>query len=172
MSLPKDYGKFELIKGELTHMSPAGYSHEKIATKITARLILFVEPRRLGDVVGSSAGFRLNQRNVLSPDAAYVSRERKLQSNDPGEGFFPGVPDLAVEVISPSERKARIRLKTKKYFARGTRLVWLVYPRRRAMEVYTAPDAMNMVKEGGALDGGDVLPGFSLPLADIFDGWF
>lgn len=171
MALPEGYGKFELINGELTHMSPAGYSHEKIAFNIAFKIRLFVESRKLGDVVGSSAGFRLDKANVLSPDAAYISLERRIQSNTPEEGFFRGVPDLVVEVISPSERKARIQIKVRKYFVRGTRLVWLAYPRRKAVEVYTAPDAMNLVQEGGALDGGDVLSGFRLPLSDIFD-WF
>lgn len=172
MALPEVYGKFELINGELTHMSPAGYGHDKIAFKIAFRIGQFVEPRKLGDVVGSSAGFRLDKANVLSPDAGYVSRERRIQSNTPEEGFFRGVPDLAVEVISPSERKTRIRTKIRKYFARGTRLVWLVYPRRREVEVYTSPDTMSLVAGDDTLDGGDVLPGFRLPLADIFEDWF
>ena len=77
------------------------------------------------------------------------------------EAFFRGVPDLAVEVISPSERKTKIRLKMEKYFALGTRIVWLVYPRRKTVEVYTAPGVMVTIA-AGELDGGDVLPGFRL----------
>lgn len=172
MALPKGYGKFELINGELTHMSPAGYGHDKIAFNIALKLGNFVKSRKLGDVVGSSAGFRLNKANVLSPDAAYVSRERISQSNTPEEGLFRGVPDLAVGVISPSERKVRIRTKVRKYLAQGTRLVWLVYPRRKEVEIYTARDTVLTVKIDGELDGGQVLPGFRLPLEEIFAEWF
>ena len=170
-ALPKERGKFELIDGKLTRMSPANGNHGYIAIRIAAALQHFIAPGKLGLVYDSSTGFRLDPQNVLSPDVAYASRDWVLRSKTAPEEFFRGVPELAVEIISPSERKTKIRLKIEKYFARGTRLVWLVYPRREQVDVYTSPDALTTVTVGG-LDGGAVLPGFHLPLATIFEDWF
>lgn len=166
----KGRGKCELIDGELTNMSPAGYDHDRVALNIASELRQFVRAHKLGSVVGSSAGFRLNPENVLSPDAGYVSREREKLSQTPPGGFFRGVPDLAVEVISPSERRTQIRLKNEKYFAQGTRLIWLVYLDRKQVDVLTSPDHVTTVKDGEL--NGDVLPGFRLPLKTIFEDWF
>ena len=170
-ALPKERGKFELIDGKLTRMSPTNSNHGYITARILSALHQFVAPQKLGLVYDSSTGFRLDSQNVLSPDVAYASREWVLWSQTRMEEFFRGVPELAVEVISPSERKTKTRLKIVKYFAQGTRLVGLVYPRRKNVEVFTAPDAVTTLKDGD-LDGGNVLPGFRLPLATIFEDWF
>lgn len=100
-ALPKERGKFELIDGKLTRMSPAKGNHGYIEIRIAAALQQFVAPLRLGLVCGPSTGFRLDARNVLSPDVAYASRAWVLKSKTAPEEFFRGVPELAVEVISP-----------------------------------------------------------------------
>ena len=171
MAFPKERGKFELIDGKLTRMSPANNDHGYIGLRIATALQNFAAPQRLGLVYDSSTGFRLDPDNVLSPDVSYAGREWVQKSKTvPGE-FFRGVPELAIEVISPAERRGKIRLKVAKYFARGTRLVWLVYPAKRQVDIYAAPEQMITVI-GGELDGGEVLPGFRLPLDEIFAEWF
>ena len=170
-ALPKERGRFELLDGKLTRMSPASNDHGYVGLRIATALQNFAAPQRLGLVYDSSTGFRLDPDNVLSPDVSYASREWVQNSNtQPGE-FFQGVPELAIEVISPSERKSRIRSKVTKYFTCGTRLVWLVYPRKKSVEVYTSPDRL-IALTSGDLDGGDVLPGFRLSLSEIFAEWF
>ena len=172
MAIPKERGRFELIDGKLTRMSPAGSEHGYVGVRIASAIHKYVAARRSGLVYDSSTGFRLDPENVLSPDVSYASRESVQKSNTrPGE-FFRGTPELAVEVISPSERRGKIRLKVEKYFACGTRLVWLVYPLKKRVDIYTSPDEMISKEANEALDGGEVLPGFRLPLDEIFAEWF
>ncbi len=170
-ALPRGRGRYELVDGKLLHMSPAGPGHSVIVVLIASALRNFVGSTRSGLVFGPDAGFRLDPDNVLSPDVSYASREWIRTRTTNLEQFFPGVPELAVEVISPSERRTKIRQKMEKYFAQGTRIVWLVYPRRKAVEIFTSPDAMT-TQTTGELDGGEVLPGFRLPLDEIFAEWF
>lgn len=153
-------------------MSPANNDHGYIEARIVSALQNFVASQRSGLVYGPSTGFRLDPENVLSPDASYASREWVQRSGTrPGE-FFRGTPELAVEVISPSERRGQIRLKVEKYFACGTRLVWLVYPLKKRVDIYTSPDEMISKEANEVLDGGEVLPGFRLPLEEVFATWF
>ena len=167
--------KHEVIDGKLTWMNAARLNHDDIATLIVTALNNHVRPRRLGKVFGPSATFRLNLDNVLMPDVSFATVANLRRYPAGLDGFGVGAPDLAVKVISPSERKAKVRLKMKKHFAHGARLVWHVYLRGRRVEVFTAPDEMivKRLDAGDALDGGQVIPGFCLPLGEIFDqDWF
>lgn len=167
--------KYEVIDGKLTWMNAARLNHGDAAHLIGVALDNHVRPRRLGKVFGPSATFRLSPDNVLVPDVSFAT-VTNLRRYPPGlDGFGVGAPDLAVEVISPSERKAKIRRKMERYFAAGCRLVWHVYLRRPRVEIFTAPDAVTVKRldADDTLDGGDVLPGFRLPLREIFDqDWF
>ena len=167
--------RYEVIDGKLTWMNAARMNHGDVAHLIGVALTNYVRPRRLGKVFDASATFRLNPDNVLVPDVSF-STVANLRRYPAGlDGFGVGAPDLAVEVISPSERKTKVRLKMEKYFAHGARLVWHVYLRGRRVEVFTAPDAVaaKRLDAGDALDGGEVIPGFCLPLRGIFDqDWF
>lgn len=167
--------KYEVIDGKLTWMNGAWLNHDDALVLIATALTNHVRPRRLGKVFGSSGTYRLNPDNLLVPDVSFatVANLRRYPAGLAGCGV--GAPDLAVEVISPSERKTKIRLKMEKYFAAGSRLVWHVYLKRPLVEVFTAPDAMTVKRldAGDVLDGGDVLPDFRLPLTEIFDqDWF
>ena len=167
--------RVELIDGKVFPMSPAHGDHSWACVRISSALDQHVRPRRLGLVFESSVGFRLDPGNVLSPDVSFSTYERLRRENADLDRFVSGVPNLAVEVISPSERRGKIRLKTEKYFARGTELLWLVYPRRKTVGVLTAPDTVTVLRleAGDTLDRGAVLPGFRLPLAEVFeDPWF
>jgi Uma2 family endonuclease len=103
--LPKDGRKYELVDGEI-RLSPAGARHGRIAVRLTAALLAFVGPKRLGEVFDSSTGYRLPGGNVRSPDASFVATKRLAKVP---EGFLEVAPDLAVEVLSPDDSLARCR---------------------------------------------------------------
>jgi Uma2 family endonuclease len=122
-----------------------------------------------GRAFGADCGFILsaNPDTVRAPDAAFVRAERLPAGRVP-RSFFPGAPDLAVEVVSPDDAAAEVRAKVGEYFAAGTQLVWVVYPDEREVYVYRSPVEIEVVGLGGTLEGHPVLPGLSLPVAEIF----
>ena len=107
----------------------------------------------------------MSDDSVFVPDAAYISKQRLPEIPDQE---VPIPPDLAVEVKSPSDSKRKMRQKAEKYLAFGTRLVWLVFPHEQLVEIYTPDQDVLTIGIDGVLDGADVLPGFSLPVRDIF----
>ncbi|MEO5959270.1 MAG: Uma2 family endonuclease, partial [Opitutaceae bacterium] len=123
---------------------------------------------RLGLVFDSSTGFRLTRDVLLSPDAAFVAAVRFAGMKRPPRGFFSGAPDLVVEVLSPSDTAERMHEKLALYFAHGARLAWVINPAERNALVYRSPEAEGLLRVTDALDGDDVLPGFRLPLAELF----
>ncbi len=134
-------------------------------------LMAHVKPARLGRVFGDGVWYELVQlpRTVRMPDASFVRADRL-----PPEGLVPGVfkfsPDLAVEVLSPSERRSQIQKKVDDYLQSGTALIWVVDPRRRTVRIVTAGTAEGLLREGDTLTGGQVLPGFSCEVAELFEG--
>jgi Uma2 family endonuclease len=104
---------------------------------------------------------------VLCPDTSFVRAER-LPEGDYPEGFLEHPPDIAVEVVSPSDRMADVNAKVDEYIRSGTALVWVVEPRRRTVTVYRPDLSVQLLVEDDVLDGGDVLPGFNLPVSSIF----
>src|SRR4051812_34668542 len=130
----------ELVRGEIVQMSPASFRHGDIAAEVLLRLRAFVKARKLGVVVTAEAGFRIAQHpdTVRAPDVAYVVRERIPAEGSPPR-FFPGPPDLAVEVLSPSDRATDVQEKVVDYLVAGTREVWVVDAEKTAIRVYTGP---------------------------------
>jgi Uma2 family endonuclease len=168
-ALPDAPGRYELIEGKLLQMPPAGDDHGHIGARIVRRLLNFVDDRDLGLVHQSSTGFVLarNPDTVLDPDVSFTRVER-IRPRDASKGFVEGAPDLAVEVISPSNTRREMADKVARLLRAGTSLVWVVDPDRRTVTVH-APDASpRTLREDDTLDGGAILPGFSLPVADIF----
>ena len=166
--LPDDGQKYELMRGELVTMAPAGRRSGRLGLEIGVHLAAHVKSRGLGETYGADTGFILarNPDIVLAPDASFV-REERLQ--DLGEdGFLLLAPDLAVEVISSSERAGHISAKVMEYLDAGVRLLWLIDPRRKFVTVYTPDRRASILREPDELDGGDVLPGFRLPLSELF----
>lgn len=162
--LPENADKrFELIDGEIIEVPSNPYSSE-IAILIAAAILAFIRPRNLGRVTGEGAGYRVAGRK-LSPDVAYVSAARQEQLAR--EGYNPIAPDLAVEVVLPTDRQPEIRRKLAIY-AEGGVLVWLVYPEQRRVEIYAPDQPVEIVFEEGALSGGQILPDFTLPVTDVF----
>jgi Uma2 family endonuclease len=167
MALPKDGYKRELLQGDII-LSPAGSEHGIICVAICAELRSFARRHKAGAVFDSSTGFRLTPDDLLSPDVAFVARPRLLALPRIPRGFFPGAPDLVVEVLSPSDTPDRMHEKLSLYFAHGCRLAWVINPRERNALVYRTPEADRLLRVTDALDGEDVLPGFRLPLAELF----
>ena len=167
MALPKDGCKRELIEGELI-MSPAGYRHERLVAVLLSALLPHATKHRLGVVCGSGLGCWMHSGNLLSPDISFISRTRLPGAGLDEEKYFRGAPDLVVEVLSPWDRSPRLREKMADYFASGARLAWIVNPAERTVAVCHGPTTTRTLGAGDALDGEAVLPGFRLPLAELF----
>ena len=167
--LPDDDWRTELVRGRLVREPPAGMNHGRLACRVAVLISGFVERHALGEVYGSETGFVLfdDPPTVRAPDAAFVSTAR-LSSAEDSIGFGRMAPDLAVEIVSPSNRATEIIDKAADYIDAGTRLVWVVEPSRRCIAVYRSRNEIRLLQEGDVLDGYDVLPGFSIPVAEIF----
>lgn len=167
--LPDDK-QFELIEGEIVEVPSSSLENAYIATEIAALLREYVKLHRLGRVFGADGGYTLNPRNMRIPDVSFVSKERMPEITSNREIF---APDLAVEVISASETPPRIHKKTALYLQSGVRQVWNVYPEEKVVEVWWLSvggeityKSLGMEEQ---LEGGDIVPGFTLPIAAIFN---
>ncbi len=159
--------EYELIRGELIAVSPTGRRHGRVANKTALRLTLYVEKEQAGEVYVET-GFILHRNPdvLLGPDVSFVRAERLRDADE--DGFLPLVPDLAVEVISPSERRGKIERKIAEYRAAGVPLLLILRPRQRTVTIYEPDKPPRTLHEDDTLDGGSVLPGFTLPVRDIF----
>lgn len=166
--LPEPDSHAELVRGEVVRMSPAGHLRGGITFELGLLLGLFVRQQRLGKLYAAETGFLLTRSpdTVRAPDIAFVRAERLGQQSE--QGFFDGAPDLAVEVVSPGDLDAEINEKVLDYLNAGTRLVWIVRPRGQTVTVYRSLKDVRILTRDEALDGADVLPGFSAPIASIF----
>lgn len=167
LALPDVGHKIELIDGRLT-MAPAGFEHGNIGLFIGARIELYARQHKLGLAFDSSTGFWMKSGNLRSPDASFVSAARLKGLKRLPTGFFQGSPDLAVEIISPSDRAGDMHERLMDYFETDTRLAWIINPSERSALVYHGPTPDKVLTLSQSLDGENILPGFSLPLADLF----
>ena len=163
------YDLYELYDGVLRETDPMGQRHGEIQFEMGGPLHAHVRANRLGRVYPSDTRFILFRHpdTVVMPDLAFV-REDRLAPANARDGYAPYAPDLAVEVVSPSNRMVEILEKITLYGRAGVPLVWLVEPRARTVTVYAVGREPLILGEGDTLDGGDVIPGFRLPVADIF----
>jgi Uma2 family endonuclease len=161
-------GKAELVRGRVVPLTFPTARHALVTLKIGAYLLSFVEAHRLGYVLVET-GYVLERDpdTVRGPDVAFVSSER-MGGRPLPEKWFALAPDLAVEVISPSERPKHIREKVRDWFAGGARLIWLVYPRSKNIYVLRAPGEVQILGPDDTLSGEDVMPGFTCKVADLF----
>ena len=166
IDLPDDGHRYELVKGVVLTMSPPGEEHGKVSATIIFLLKSFVQPKKLGTVYGET-GFKLetDPDTVLAPDAAFIGSER---AGTASRGYRFGAPDLAVEVISPSERKSKVDQKTVQWLSHGTRAVWLIRPQSRTVEVVLANGKRTVFTEKDELVYDVIIPGFRVPVAEIF----
>ncbi len=158
----------ELVRGTLRVREPAAYQHGKLAIIIGAALHTWVAPRRLGDVVGAETGFTLRRHpdTVRAADAAFISAARVPAATT--SGFAELAPDRVVEVLSPSDRQPDVLEKVDDWLTVGVRLVWLIDARSRNATVHRLDGTVAAKSSGEALDGEAVLPGFVLPLNELF----
>ena len=161
-------GRCELVRGELAMMSPAGFEHGRLIGRIGARLSQRVETDALGVVVGAETGFHIarDPDTVRAPDVAFIRKERLPPG--PILGFFPGAPDLAVEVVSPNDRASELLAKVQDWLAAGCLAVWVIDPLQRTVAVYRPDKPLATLRPADVLEGDDVVPGFSVPVAEIF----
>ncbi len=158
----------ELIRGELCEAMPPGIRHGKIVARIAALLLFFVDPKKLGTVVAGDPGVWLEQDpdTVRGPDVAFFSVE-----NMPIDADIPGysevVPDLVVEVRSPNDSRQRVHDKAMMWLECGVRVVWVVLPETRSVDLYRPDREIFTVSASESLEGLDVLPGFNCTLTDI-----
>jgi Uma2 family endonuclease len=162
--------RYELIRGELRRLPVAGHVHGDVAMQVGASLALFVREHGLGKTYAAETGFVIARSpdTVRCPDAAFVSTERLAGLRLSDHGFFPGPPDLALEVLSPSDSRAEVEEKTAAWLAGGTRVVLLIDPRRHTAAVHRPQSEPVSFGASDALTLPDVLPGWSLPLAELF----
>ena len=157
----------ELVRGRLVVREPAGAPHGWVAAQLTGELFCFLRETPLGEVYAAETGFTLHRHpdTVRAPDVAFVTAARvPLLGTD---GFGEVAPDLVVEVLSPDDRKGMVATKVGHWLGAGARLVWVIDPRKHTAVVHRADGSTTSLARDGVLDGEDVLPGFSLPLARV-----
>ena len=169
LSLPDDGNRRELVRGELRMMSPSGWKHGQVTARLAALLDRHVEQHNLGVVFGAETGFLIarNPDTVRAPDAAFIAREN-LPAEDPTEAFWPGPPDLAAEVLSPSDKKSEVDEKIAAWLAAGCRLVWVVDPAKQTVTSYRSSTDIEIRSVEDQLDGGDVVRRFSCAVTELF----
>jgi Uma2 family endonuclease len=165
----EDYaGKpYELNNGEIVPVTPTGFAHGATEQRAGSYIGDFVYKNRLGEVVTGETGFRLGSHTVRGADVAFISNEKLAQITQP-EKYLPFAPDLVVEVVSPNDTADEISDKVELYLLAGTRLVWTFYPASRRVGVHYPDRTSKTLTADDMLDGEDMLPGFSVRVADLF----
>lgn len=169
LQMPGDGFLYELVQGELRSMSPASYRHGKIIINITLSLGQHVRDQQLGDVYAAETGFKLTAEpdTVRAPDVAFVRRERVEAVGD-REGYWPGAPDLAIEVISPNDLYTEIEEKVIDFLNAGTGMVLIVNPRKQTVTVYRALSNISILTEEDIIDGEQIVPGWTFAVRNVF----
>ena len=169
LRMPDDGFRYELVRGELRKMSPAGHRHGRIAGNVTASLGPHVVVNKLGRVYVADTGFLISSDpdTVRAPDVAFASQKRLDEVGDV-EGYWPGAPDLVVEVISPGDTYTEVEEKVLEWLEAGALMVVVVNPRKRVVTVYRSLTDIIVLTEDDTLDGGNVVPGWTMAVGDIF----
>jgi Uma2 family endonuclease len=172
-ALPEDGWLYELVEGHLVRMPPPGYRHGDLVARITNTLYLFVAADNSGRIFAGDVGFNLTldddvTETVLAADISFVRTDR-LPDESGDEPYMRGAPDLAIEVASPSQFRPEMGAKAWQWLRRGARLVWVVWPSRQEVDVWTpGHDVPVTLSTGDKLEGADVLPGFTLAQSGLF----
>jgi Uma2 family endonuclease len=169
LTMPDDGWHYELDRGRLIRMTATFTRPALVTMNVAVEVGSFVRRHRLGVVGSAEWGFLLarDPDTVRAPDVSFVTAERIAAEGTPS-GYWPGPPDLAVEVLSPSNRPGEILDKVADYLTAGTRLIWVIDPEARSATVFRLDGTAARVGEHGVLDGEDVLPGFTLKLDEIW----
>jgi Uma2 family endonuclease len=165
-----DIGPCELVRGEVIMMTPSGGEHSRIGMRIAARLDRFAEDNHLGVVLNADCGFVIsrNPDTVRSPDVAFLATARAEAARTPK--YVPIAPDLAVEVVSPSDRTGDVLAKVQEWLEAGCQAVWVVDPPKQMVFVYRRDAAMVLLQRDDVLRDEILLPGFSVTVREVFEG--
>ena len=168
--LPDDGMRHELVEGELRTMPPAGFEHGSVAADLLIKVGSFVHAQKLGVVLAAETGFVLRRGpDILrAPDVAFVQADR-VPPRQERQKFAELAPDLVAEVTSPYDRVGEVNGKVAQWLDAGVRLVWVVDPETRVVVAHRPDGVAHLLREGDVLDGEDVLPGFRLPLSELFE---
>jgi Uma2 family endonuclease len=169
LRMPRDGYRYELVAGEIKKMPPPGWRHGVVVGRLSLLLTPFVKQHDLGLVLEGDSGFRLarDPDTVRAPDYAFIRKDR-LPSEEPEDAYWPGPPDLAVEVVSPGDTIHEIDDKVKAWLDADALMVWVVNPKWRSVTVYRSATNIKTLTENEELSGEDVLPGFRCPVGEIF----
>jgi Uma2 family endonuclease len=169
LALPRGEFRYELVNGELKKISPAGHDHGRITIRLTLPIAQHVVKHRLGEVYAAETGFKLgsNPDTVRAPDIAFI-RQQRVDEVGATKGYWPGAPDLAVEVLNPNDRVVEVEEKVSEWLMAGTRQVWVVSAKLQTVTVYRSTTDVLVLTEKDSIDGGDVLPGFNIQVKEIF----
>jgi Uma2 family endonuclease len=169
LHMPSDNFRYELRKGALIKMSPAGFEHGVIIAALAGLLWQHVRANKLGVVLGAETGFKLasDPDTVLAPDIAFVRQER-FELIGKTKKFWPGAPDLAVEVMSPDDSIRKTNEKARDWIEAGASMVWVVNPKRQTITVFRPSADPQTLAEKDVLEGQDVVPGFRCAVAEVF----
>lgn len=168
LRLPRGEFRAELINGELITMPLPGLPHGRIGMRLGGPLAQFVWDHELGEVF-NEVGFKLtsNPDTVLGPDISFITKQH-FEQGQGTEGYWPGAPDLAVEVLSPSDRSGKVRAKLSRWLDFGTRQVWIVDPKQKTVTIYRSLSDATTFSGSDYLEADDILPGFRISLERIF----
>ncbi|HVO44543.1 MAG TPA: Uma2 family endonuclease [Aggregatilineales bacterium] len=167
-AMPEDGKVYELHNGVLIEVAGSKYRQTRLAIWIAYLLMTFIEQHKLGGAVtGADGAVELNQYNTRIPDVAYITAERAQAQSD--DSYIQGAPDLAVEVVSVSNSDVEMQQRAGEYLSAGARLVWIVNPAQRTVDIYRPGGARQVLENDGILDGGDVLPSLVLPVQRVFE---
>ena len=170
LRLPEDEWRYELVEGRLVRMSPTGWRHGRVDMALLRAVDRFVEEHHLGEVCPAETGFRISAEGgpdtVLAPDLAFVRAGRAPAAGT--DGYPHLAPDLVAEVVSPSQGRSEMGAKAQRWLSAGVRLVWIVAPEARIVEVWRAGGLACILTVEDELTGQEVLPGFAVAVADLF----
>ncbi len=165
---PNDGWRYELVEGVLHKRAAASYYHAKLAVKFAQKLANYTDAHQLGEVSGESGWvLATNPATVRIPDAAFLVQERVTVGQEV-MGFQRGAPDLVLEVISPTDSYSEVAAKVEEWLAAGARMVVVIDPRKRLIRVHGNKATTVTLQEADTLDGGDVVPGWRLPVRELF----
>ena len=169
LALPRDGHRYEVVDRELVDMGNSGAKHGYFCSRLMIALGGYVQSQNLGIMFDSSTAFKLRNGNKRSPDVSFVAKERLMGLEELPDGFLELSPDLVVEVLSPGNTTEEVHNKLVEFFDNGTRLAWVVHPIERYILVYySAQEPDRLLKTTDTLEGESVVPGFSLPIAELF----
>lgn len=161
--------RYELVGGELRVLSAFGWRHGMVASRLASRLGTHVAQQDLGVVFGTGTGFRIasDPDTVRAPDVSFVTK-RNIPKQEPKDGFWPGAPDLAIEVLSPGDRTGEVDEKIDAWLAAGCAAVWIINPKLKTGTVYLSRADVQVKAIGDVLHGDPVVPGFACSVDELF----